>query len=197
MQLEQQKDEFSAFLPQKSMIYLRGYIMLVTGSLIALGSIVSPNVSMLSIQNAWLPVAAFVLLMTGIIEAFDTYISRQTPRFLLNLQFAIVDTVVGVVLFFSLGYSVHKLSLMIAVFLLIKGWFRLISAYAGAFANSRSTMVGGFISVVLGLFLWAQWPGGSSVAFLSFCLSTEIALRGWALTQFAKYLSGLDELLSD
>ncbi|MCF7971862.1 MAG: hypothetical protein K9L22_11955 [Methylococcaceae bacterium] len=197
MKLEQQKAEFSQFLPQKRLIYLRGYIMLVIGSLISLGSIVSPNVGILSTQNGWLPVAAFVLLMTGVIEAFDAYISRNTPRFLINLQFAILDTVVALVMVFSLGYSVNRLSILIAVFLMVKGLFRLISAYAGAFINAQSTLIGGAVSLVLGLIIWGQWPAEPAVAFLSFCLSAEIALRGWALIQFAKYLSGLDGLLSE
>lgn len=185
--LEEQQ-ELAQFLPQKSLIQLRGYILLGIGVLISLGSIIAPDVGMLSYKNAWLPVAAFVILLTGLVESLDTFISRNTTRFFVNLQFAILDTVVGLVLFFSLDYPAYKLSILIAVFLMVKGLFRVIGAYAGHFATTKQTMVGGAVSLLLGLLIWMQWPGEPSSAVLSFCLSLELALRGWALLRLADWL---------
>ncbi|WP_031435121.1 hypothetical protein [Methylomarinum vadi] len=186
-ELEEQQ-ELTQFLPQKNLIRLRGYILLGVGVLIALGSIIAPNVGMLSYKNAWLPVASFVILLTGVVESLDTYISRKTTRFFVNLQFAILDSVVGMVLFFSLNYPAYKLSILIAVFLMVKGLFRVIGAYAGHFATTKQTMIGGGVSLVLGLLIWVQWPGEPSSAVLSFCLSVELALRGWALLRLADWL---------
>lgn len=189
--------EFAQFLPQINLIYLRGYIMLIIGGLITLGSFIAPKVVILGFENAWLPVAALLIIVTGFVEIFDTYISRHTARFFLNLQFAIMDTVVGLVLFLSLGYDANKLSILIAVFLMVKGLFRFISAYLGQFTNIKSTLIGGAISFFLGLFLWIQWPLESAIWFLSFCLSIEIALRGWALVNFANWLSLNNQTPSD
>lgn len=191
-ELEEQQ-ELTQFLPQKKLIRLRGYILLGVGVLIALGSIIAPNVGMLSYKNAWLPVASFVILLTGAVESLDTYMSRKTTRFFVNLQFAILDSVVGLVLFFSLNYPAHKLSILIAVFLMVKGLFRVIGAYAGHFATTRQTMIGGAISLILGLLIWMQWPGEPSSAVLSFCLSLELALRGWALLRLADWLDEHEE----
>ncbi len=189
----EEQQELTQFLPQKNLIQLRGYIMLGIGVLISLGSIIAPDVGMLSYKNAWLPVASFVILLTGIVESIDTYMSRNTSRFFVNLQFAILDTVVGTVLFFSLNYPAYKLSILIAVFLLVKGLFRIIGAYAGQFATTRQTMIGGAVSFLLGILIWVQWPGEPSSAVLSFCLSVELALRGWALLRLAEWLGAHQE----
>ncbi|WP_305906778.1 hypothetical protein Q9L42_019190 [Methylomarinum sp. Ch1-1] len=193
MKISEAKQEIAQFLPQKNLIYIRGYIMVGIGVLIALGTIIAPNVGIMSFKNAWLPVASFVILFTGVVEAFDTYISRNTPRFYVNLQFAILDLVVGWVVLFSLNYPAYKLSILIAVFLMIKGLFRVIGAYAGHFATTKPTMIGGGISFLLGFLIWVQWPGEPTTAILSFCLSVEIALRGWALVRLAEWLGNLEE----
>ncbi len=192
MKTSDAKHEFSQFLPQKGLIYTRGFLMLAIGVLIALGSIIAPNVGIFSFRNAWLPVASFIILVVGCIEGFDTYISRRTNRFFANLQFAILDTTVGWMLFFSLNYPASQLAILIAAFLIIKGLFRLISAYVGQFANGKPAIIGGGISFAMGFLIWVQWPGEFSSAFLSFFLSVEIALRGWALIQFAKWLGELE-----
>lgn len=192
MKISDAKPELTQFLPQKNLIYLRGYLMMAIGVIISLGAIISPDVGIMSFKNAWLPVAAFVILLTGIVESFDTYLSRNTPRFFVNLQFAILDLVVGMVLLSSLNYRAYKLSILIAVFLIVKGLFRVVGAYAGSFATTRPTMIGGLASLLMGVFLWMKWPAEISSAVLSFCLSIEIALRGWALNCFADWLNELE-----
>ena len=185
--LEEQQG-YIQFLPQKNLIYLRGYLMLIIGVLISLGSLIAPDVGIMSDQNAWVPIAAIVVLLTGLVEWFDTYISRGSTRFLVNLQFAILDTVFAWLVLFSLGYGAAELAILIIAFLIIKGLFRMIAAYSGQFASVKPTFIGGSVSLLMGILLWINWPGEIASAFLSFCLSIEIALRGWALISFARWL---------
>lgn len=188
MDKTEEKQELTQFLPQKNLIYLRGYIMLIVGILISLGSIIAPDVGILSNQNAWVPVAAMVILLTGLVECFDTYISRGTTRFFVNLQFAILDTVFAWLVLFSLGYGASELVILIIAFLIIKGLFRMVAAYAGHFSSVKPTLIGGSVSLLMGLLLWFKWPGEIPNFILSLCLSIEVALRGWALISFARWL---------
>jgi len=194
MDQNHQESEYSQFIPHKNLISIRGYIMLVVGTLISIGSILNADVGMLSSRNSWLPMASLVLILVGLIEAFDTYTSKHTPRFLVNLQIALLDIIFGMILFFGLSYSAANLSILIAAFLMIKGLFRMISAYMDELFNTQSMMIGGGISLLLGMIAWFQWPMGASVGFVSFALSVEIALRGWASVQFAQYLGKLARL---
>lgn len=181
------KTKYSQFIPQKTLIYLRGFFMLLLGGLISAASIIAPGVYILSGPNGWLPVAAMILISVGLLECYDTFISRHSERFVVNLQFAIMDTVFGAIILFELHYDAFKLSILIAAFLVAKGLFRFIAAYAGHFPHSKSTLIGGIISFLLGMLLWVRWPS-TSVGFVSFCLSADIALRGWALINFGWWL---------
>ncbi|MGR9073284.1 MAG: HdeD family acid-resistance protein [Gammaproteobacteria bacterium] len=188
MNNEEFKNDYTQFLPQKTLIYLRGLIMLVLGVLISAGSLFAPGVFLLSQNNSWLPIASFIILLVGFLECFDTYVSRKTHRFIVNLQFAIMDTVFGALIFFGASYDASQLSLLIASFLIAKGLFRSVAAYTGEFPNAGSTVAGGVVSTAFGLLIWALWPS-VSIAFLSIGLSIEIALRGWALIKFSSWLS--------
>jgi len=165
--------------------------MLIVGTLISIGSIISSDVGILSSTNSWIPIASLVLILIGFLGAFDTYISRHTSSFLINLQISILDTVFGLVLFFGLSYSAANLSILIATFVIIKGLFRVISGYMEESFDSKSTMAGGATSLLFGSIIWGQWPFEASTIFLSLCLSVEIAFRGWASIQLAKYLRSL------
>lgn len=186
--MQEQREDLLQFLPQKNLIYLRGYLMLIIGVLISLGSVIAPNVGIMSDKNAWVPIAAIVILLAGLVEWFDTFISRRTTRFYVNLQFAILDTVVAWLILFSLGHGVEELVILIIAFLIIKGLFRFIGAYAGHFSSVKPTMIGGLVSFLMGFLLWMQWPGDIPNAVLSLSLSIEIALRGWALISFGRWL---------
>ena len=186
-------NEYLAFRPQRHIIFLRGLAMFSLGGFIAGASLLAPGVYMMSVKMAWLPIATALLILVGLVEFLDTYITRHSSRFFVNLQFALLDTVVGFMLLLGLSYPPETLSLVIIVFLMVKGLFRAVGAYVGQFANRKSTLIGGIVSVVLGLLIWINWPGSPSPAFLSFCLSLEIALRGWALIHFAAWLKKVPE----
>lgn len=162
--------------------------MLIAGVITAVESIIAPDMSIMTFTNAWLPVTAFIIFTVGVIEFFDTYFSRYTAMFFSNIQFAIFDLVFGGVLFWSSAYSATKLSILIAVYLMVKSLFRVVLAFQGSFVNATSAKFGSIISFLLGLAIWLHWPLEPSIAFLSFCLSVEIALRGWTLVQFSYWL---------
>ncbi len=183
-----QENGYLEFRPQRHIIFLRGLIMFSVGSLIAIASLVAQDVYIMSVKMSWLPFATGLLVLVGLAEFLDTYITRNSSRFFVNLQFALLDTVVGFMLLMGLSYPPETLSLLIIVFLIVKGLFRLVGAAVGHFANKKSTMIGGVVSVILGLLIWMNWPSSPSPTFLSFCLSLEIALRGWALIHFAAWL---------
>jgi hypothetical protein len=92
----------------------------------------------------------------------------------------------------SVGDDPAKLSLLIAAFLIIKGIFRIVVAYATQIPNIVSTTVGAGVSIILGLLIWLEWPSPAAW-FLAFCLSAEIGLRGWSLIMFAFWIKSQKE----
>ena len=125
------QNDYSQFIPQKNLIFIRGMVMLIMGALISLGSIIAPGVVLLSQSNSWIPIAALIILFVGLLECFDSYISRKSSRFIINLQLAIMDTVFGALILFSVETDPKQGSLLISAFLITKGAFRAIGAHSG------------------------------------------------------------------
>ncbi|MBL6986270.1 MAG: hypothetical protein ISR72_04340 [Methylobacter sp.] len=177
------------FLPQRNTLLIRGLVLTVTGSLLIVFSIVAPDVKIMSQSSAWLPMVAFVILLTGLLACLDTYILRHSKEFFVNLQIAVLDTVIGVFLLTELNRSEERIILLAAAYLLIKGIFRVFAALTVAFINANTAVSGGLLSVFLGVLLWQGWPS-SSMWFICFCLSVDIMTRGLALTRFGLWLKG-------
>lgn len=180
--------EFSHLATDWQRVLTRGVLMLFIGvTLIAL-TIFKPNVMLFHARDtSWLPICGFVLLAVGLLECFDALIAKELKDFFLNLQNGILDVVVAILLVLSSGEDPVRLSLLIAAFLMIKGIFRIIISYAINSANVTATRIGAGVSILFGLFIWMQWPS-SAAWFLAFCLSSEIALRGWATLMLALWL---------
>ncbi len=185
------RKEFSQFLPQRFFIFIRGWIMLIFGSFLSVFSLLAPNVQIMTVDTGWLPIASFMIILIGLLECFDTYLSKQTNRFIINLQFAVMDTVFGVVFLFVLGYG-YEFSFFVVLYLLVKGIFRVFAASIGGFPHRKTTIIGGMISTVLGILIWVMLPSALPIGFISFCLCFEIALRGLALLRFATWLREIE-----
>lgn len=162
--------------------------MLVIGVTLISLTVFSPDVMIFhSREMSWLPLCGFVVLAVGWLECLDALFIKDIKDFFLKLQNGILDVVVAGLIVFSSGDDPARLSLLIAAFLITKGLFRITLSYAIANANVISTRIGAGVSIVLGLLIWIEWPS-SAGWFLAFCLSMEIALRGWAVITLSLWL---------
>ncbi|MFA5923285.1 MAG: hypothetical protein WC856_18680 [Methylococcaceae bacterium] len=174
-------------------LIIRGALMLVIGVGLVLATVFKPDVVIMQVRDfSWLPVCGFVVLAVGLLECFDAAIAKKLEDFFLNLQNGVLDVVVAGLIIFSIGDDPARLSLLITAFLIVKGIFRLTLAYTTQIPNIVSTSVGAVVSIILGLLIWLKWPS-SAGWFLAFCLSAEIALRGWALMMFAFWIKTQNE----
>ena len=174
-------------------LLIRGSLMLLIGVGLVIATIFKPDVIIMQVRDfSWLPVCGFVVLAVGLLECFDAAIAKKMEDFFLNLQNGVLDVVVAGLIIFSIGDDPARLSLLITAFLIVKGIFRLTLAYTTKIPNIVSTSVGAFVSIILGLLIWLEWPS-SAGWFLAFCLSSEIALRGWALMMFAFWIKAQKE----
>ena len=194
--LKTRAEDFDQFLPQRKLILIRGLLMMVVGGLLTLMTLLAllnPDTAIMSLSNAWLPLVAIFIIVIGLMECIDTFVTRHSKEFFFNLQFAIIDIVIGFFLLFEQEREPDRIILLVAAFLLIKGIFRVIAAYSVKFPNAASATTGGLISILLGIMLWQQWPS-TSFWFISLCLCIDIVTRGLALTRFGLWLRALDKM---
>ena len=162
--------------------------MFVLGSLLFIFSILVPDVVMLGVISSWLPLAAILLLVFGVLRCVDALSSDKTSHVIINMQNAIIDLVCGFVILTNIGEKAIIMSLLIASYLLIQGISRVMMTIIVPSPNPNSARIGGVTSIVLGLMAWLNWPF-SYLWFLSVALSAEIANRGWALMIYAHSVS--------
>lgn len=166
----------------------RGGSMLVIGATLLSTIVLSPNIGMLGVLNySWLLFCGYFLILLGFFEAVEALMAEELLGFLLSLQYALLDIVVGFMIDFNLGKDPSRLALLISAFLIIRGLGRLIFANIAELEERRAISFGGAISVVLGLMISLHWPT-SEAWFMAFSLSLEIALRGWAQMMVAFWL---------
>lgn len=179
--------KYDDFLFQRNSLLIRGLVLATTGLILTILTLVEPNVRIMSQSSSWLPMVAFVILIAGLFACLDSYIWRHSNEFFINLQIAVLDVTVGMILLNELNKSADKLILLVAAYLIIKGVFRIVAANAVRFSNSGIATLGGGLSVVMGVLLWQEWFS-STMWFICFCLSVDIMTRGWALIRFGLWL---------
>jgi uncharacterized membrane protein HdeD (DUF308 family) len=184
--------DFDHFLPQRNSLLIRGLLLTSFGFILTIFSAINPNTQIMSQSSSWLPLVAMVIFASGILACLDAFISRHSKEFYINLQIAILDTVVGLFLLSELNKPAEKLILLAAAFLIIKGIFRVFAAITVNFPHATSAITGGLLSAILGVFLWQEWPW-STMWFICFCLSLDIMTRGWALVRFGVWLRAVNK----
>ena len=131
-----------------------------------------------------LSVGDYLYLVVGILRCVDAFTSDRKSLFFMNMQGGLIDAVCGFIILTSIHEEAVTLGLLIAAYLLIQGLSRIIVTFSLAIPNPTSIRIGGFISVLLGIMAWMNWPF-SALWFLSIALSVDITNRGWAMMFYA------------
>jgi uncharacterized membrane protein HdeD (DUF308 family) len=148
-----------------------GIILMVFGT-IALGS--SVLVTMASVLFfGWL------LLFMGIIEAVQAFWQRQWGGLLLHLLSGILTGVVGLIFVANPGAGALVLTLILAVFFMVAGLFRILAALTMRFPYWGWLLVSGLITLVLGLLIWRPWPL-SGLWVIGLFIGIDMIFSGWS-----------------
>ncbi|MCK5356289.1 MAG: hypothetical protein KAJ63_14320, partial [Methyloprofundus sp.] len=121
--------EAETFITHPWWFMLRGGVMFVFGSLLAIFSVIAPDVQMLGTVSSWLPLAAFLILLVGILRCIDAFASNSKLAFLMDMQSSIIDLVCGFIILTSVGEKTLTFALIVAAYLIMQGLFRIIVSF--------------------------------------------------------------------
>jgi len=153
-----------------------GIIMIILGTL-ALGSaLVVTLVSM--IFFGWL------LIFSGVFEAVQSFWQRQWGGFFLHLLVGLLYALVGFMLVTNPGASAVALTLLMAIFFMVAGVFRIVAAITMRFPQWGWMMVSGIAALILGLLIWGQWPA-SGFWIIGLFIGIELIFTGWSWVMLA------------
>jgi uncharacterized membrane protein HdeD (DUF308 family) len=166
-------------------LLMQGLAILLMGLTIAVASLLNPHAVLMSARYAsWLPLCGMVILAMGLLECVDAFLAKELRDLFQNLQVGVLDSVIGILIILSVGELSNRFSMMIAAFLLVRGIVRIALVYALKLPQSLSTALCGLVAIIMGLMIFLQLPSDENW-FVSFCLSIEIAFRGWAMMVFS------------
>lgn len=188
MKLFEKLSRFEGFEMDWRRLLFQGIFIMLAGTLMALASIANPEGVILSaVGFSWLPISGIIILGLGLLECLDAFFAKEQRDVIQNLQVGVLDTVIGALIILSISGDMTRLSMMIAAFLIVRGIVRFTFVFALKLPHKISTAIGGIIAVILGILVFQQWPTEEGW-FVSFCLNTEIAFRGWAVISFALWV---------
>lgn len=169
-------------------LLIQGVFILVMGILMALASIANPDTLILSARGfSWLPVSGMFLFLLGVVGCLEAFFAKEQREVVQNLHVGVMEMVVGGLIVLSISETVSQLSIMIAAFLLIKGIVRIVLVNKLKLPHKFSTVIGGVVSLFLGVLVLTEWPTGEGW-FVSLCLNIEISFRGWSVISFALWV---------
>lgn len=128
----------------------------------------------------------WLLVIAGGIEGLQAFGQRRWGGFFLHLFGGILYVVVGLMVVANPSVSALSLTLILAVFFMVSGGFRIVAALSMRFPEWRWLLVNGLVTLVLGLLIWKQWPV-SGLWVIGLFIGIELIYTGvsWVLLSLA------------
>ena len=127
----------------------------------------------------WLMLAAGVSQMM-----FACTRERGWGGFLLGLVTGVLYIVAGFMMIFNPGATAVALTLLIAMFLLFDGIFRVITAITIRVPHRVWLGLSGLLAVLLGIAIWRQWPY-SGIWVIGLFVGIHMIFNGWSVVMLA------------
>ena len=159
-----------------------GILMIILGVV----AMAAPVVATIAIQV----MLGWLLVISGIAEGIHAFMVKEWRGFLLELLSAVLYLGVGLLLLVDPLKGALALTLILAVFLLVEGIFKIITALRVRDHRGWGWLLAsGIVSVVLGVLIWAQWPA-SGLWVIGLLVGIQLLFTGWSLVMLALVARG-------
>jgi uncharacterized membrane protein HdeD (DUF308 family) len=128
-----------------------------------------------------------ILLLLGAgVEVASAFFARGWRGVLLHLLAAILYFIVGLLMLTRPLEGAAIITLLLAVFFLVGGLARIVFVLVERFHGWPWGLLNGVITFLLGILIWAQWPG-SSLWVIGLFIGLELLFNGlsWVMVGLA------------
>lgn len=155
-----------------------GILVLVLGILAVVDSVLATVVSMLYV--------GWALVIAGVVFAVQAFRFRAHGHLFLHLLNAALALVVGVILILHPVAAAVTLTLLLAVYFVVAGIFRTVTALSVRVPGWGWGLVNGIVTLILGILIWTQWPV-SGLWVIGLFVGIDLIVIGWTqiMTAFA------------
>jgi uncharacterized membrane protein HdeD (DUF308 family) len=162
--------------------------LVLGGSLLALGLLAIGGAFYASVVTVVL--FGLVLLAAGIAQIVSTIWAGRWDGFLLDLLVGILYTVTGAFIMHAPIEATRAMTLLLAAMLLVNGLFRMAAALSLRFSLWGWTLLHGFVSVLLAMMIYREWPASGELAIGLF-VGIDLLFAGLTWTMVALALRKL------
>lgn len=134
----------------------RGWMLAMGILLVLLGAVALVDAVAVSIVS--IIFFGWVLIFAGIVEGVHALRHRHSGHFFLHVLDAAFSLVVGIMLLRNSLAGLLVMTLLLAVYFVVAGVFRIGAAITVRVPGSGWTLLDGIITLLLGVLVWTQWP---------------------------------------
>ena len=153
-----------------------GIVLILVGTFSVAVSVVATLASVLLF--GWL------LLFTGAIEAGYAFHQSKWTGILLHVVNGVLSVVAGFLLVANPGAGALVLTLLMAMFFMIGGLFRIITPIVMRLPHRGWLLLSGVVTLLLGVFIWRQLPGAAIWVIGTF-VGIDMIFIGWSWVMLA------------
>ena len=159
-----------------------GWFLTLGIVLIVLGTIALGSALYMTIASVFF--IGWLLIIGGVMEAVHAFWRKRWAGFFLDLLTGVLYVVVGWMMVTNPKESALLLTLIIAMFLVFEGVFRIVAALTARYPHWGWVLFNGVISLLLGVMIWRQWPY-SGLWVIGLFVGIEMLLNGWSLVMLS------------
>jgi len=152
---------------------------LALGSVLVVLGLIALSWSVLA-TIASVAIFGWLLLIGGILSVVHAFLRRRWGGFFLELFAGILYAIVGLMMLANPLEAGVALTLLIAMFLMIGGIFRIVTALMVRFHHWIWVLLNGVISLLLGVMIWREWPA-SGLLVIGLFIGIDLIFYGWSL----------------
>lgn len=131
----------------------------------------------------------WLLLIGGVSSVVHAFWRRHWRGFFLEVLTGVLYIVAGFFMVAEPLAAAAPLTLLIAMFLLIGGIFRIVVALSRHIDHWPWVLLNGVITLALGIMIWRQWPG-SALWVIGLFIGIEMIFYGWSLVMLSLIAKG-------
>jgi uncharacterized membrane protein HdeD (DUF308 family) len=170
------KHELHSLSDQWWCFLLLGMALVVVGSV----CIIEPFVPSL----ASVVMLGFLLIAAGIIQVVSSFWAGKWSGMLLHMLIGVLYGVVGYMIVDEPGLSMLLLTKFIAIFLIVSGLFRIVSALITRCQDWAWVLLNGGVSLLLGIIINRQLPE-AALWVIGMFIGIEMIFNGWTWLMLA------------
>ncbi len=136
----------------------------------------------ITVAATWL--FGFLMIAGGIAEIVNSFYAGRWSGTLVHLLLGVLYAAVGLMIVDQPEGSAIQLTLIIAIFLIVSGIFRIVFAISERFTGWGWVLLNGAVTLFLGILIYKQWPS-SGLWVIGLFIGIDLIFNGWAWIMLA------------